>query len=247
VTEAGAGRFRGLLVDAGGTLFPDNRQDARGVREVRVRRLAAVFPELDPDRVVRLLDELQDTVRARADDLEQRTDADTAGVLAAVDPGLAGRAGEVRRALGQPTGHEPPPFPGHRELLRAAGELGLRRVLVSNTGWVSDDDWREWRLAALGLTGLLDGIVTSYSLGRRKPDRAMFDRGTDLAGCPAEDCVFVGDREDKDVLPALALGMTVIRVAIQEPPGATRAQRQVTSLEDAVRALRALQQPLTKA
>jgi FMN phosphatase YigB (HAD superfamily) len=243
--ERRAGRFRALLVDAGGTLFPDAPPEAPELREARVRRLEAVLPELGHGGAARLLDELQAMMRARSTDLEQRTDADVAAVLAAAAPGLAARATDVRRALGRPTGHEHPPFSGHRGLLLAAGELGLRRVLVSNTGWLSDDDWREWRLAALGLTGLLEGIVTSYSLGRRKPDRAMFDRATAIAGCPPEACVFIGDREDKDVVPAMALGMTAVRVAIQHPPSATRAWRQVTSLEAATEALRQLQTSIT--
>ncbi|HEY4025361.1 MAG TPA: HAD family hydrolase [Candidatus Dormibacteraeota bacterium] len=245
MTERGNGRFRALLVDAGGTLFPDALPEAPGVREVRLRRLAALLPELERDDVARLLDELRDRMHERSSEVEQRTDADVAEVLESARPGLGGRASEVRRTLGRATGHEHPPFAGHRELLETAGELGLRRVLVSNTNWVSDEDWQEWRLASLGIDGLLDGIVTSYSLGRRKPDRAMFDRATALAGCPPHACVFMGDREDKDVEPALALGMTVIIVAIQSPPTATRAQHQVTSLRAATEALRTLQSPLT--
>ncbi|HSR22325.1 MAG TPA: HAD family hydrolase [Candidatus Eisenbacteria bacterium] len=236
----GDGRFRALLVDAGGTLFPDSLPDAPGVRQVRARRLAAVLPELGPDRAAALLDELLADARAARDELTQRSDALIASRLRAVAPALAGRAGDVRRALSRPTGHEHPPFPGHRDLLLEAGRLGLRRVLVSNTDWVSDEDWVRWRMAERGLDGLLDDVVTSYSAGRRKPDRSIFDRALTLAGCPPEACVYVGDNEAKDVEPALALGMTVIRVAIQEPPTPSRAQRMVTSLPAAIEALRQL-------
>src|SRR6266496_6318110 len=141
MTGRGVGRFRALLVDAGGTLFPDSLPEAPALRDVRVRRLQAVLPELDREPAARLLDDLRAAMYARRNELEQRTDADIAVVLAAADPALAGRAADVRRALGRATGHEHPPFPGHRALLEAAGELGLRRVLVSNTSWLSDDDW----------------------------------------------------------------------------------------------------------
>src|SRR6266511_3161266 len=241
--------FRALLVDAGGTLFPDALPDAPGLVEVRVRRLAAILPELDRDGPARLLAELRADARRDHDRLDQRTDATIAERLAALDPDLAARGGDVRRALGRSTGHEPPPFPGHRALLETAGELGLRRVLVSNTDWVSDEDWLVDRMAQRDLSGLLDAVVTSYSLDRRKPDRAMFDRAVALAGCSHEECVYIGDNEGKDIEPAVALGMTVIHVAIQEPPSATRAQHQATSLPAAIQVLRALAtapRPLTK-
>lgn len=98
----------------------------------------------------------------------------------------------------------------------------------------------QWWMAVRGLTGLVDGIVTSYSVGRRKPDRAMFDRALRTASCPATEAIFVGDKEAKDIEPALALGMATIRVAIQEPPSPTRADRLVTSLAQAADAVRAL-------
>ncbi len=243
-------RFGALLVDVGGTLVPDRLPDPPGRRDVRVDRLAAVLPELGRDRAASLLDALLADARTASDLLEQRTDAAIARRLATLDPSLAGRAGEVRRRLGRPTGHEHPPFPCHRDLLHVAGELGMRRVLVTNTDWTSDDDWLVWWMSARDLAGLVDGVVTSYSLGRRKPDRAMFDRALSLAGCPPEACVYAGDKERKDVEPALALGMTVIRVAIQEPPSETRAHHLVTDLAGAVRVLRELQgdlpAPLTK-
>jgi len=246
VREGGDGRFRALLADVGGTLVPDNLPERPGVREVRLRRLAAVLPELDEAAVAGLLDDMRADARAEADRLEQRTEELIAARLSARGTGLAERAGAVRRALSEPTGHEHPPFPGHQDLLRMAAELGLRRVLVTNTAWVDDDDWRRWLLASRGLMGLVDGLVTSVSAGHRKPHRAMFDIAVALAGCPAEACVFIGDRETKDVEPALAMGMMVIKVAIQEPPTGTAAHHQVTSLAAAVDTLRALQ-PLTKA
>src|SRR5712691_1008026 len=142
------GRLGALLIDVGGTLVSDLPPAPPGVREVRVDRLAALLPGLDRDAVGRLLDDLRAGHRAERGRLDQRTDAMIAERLASVDPSLAGRAAGVREALGRPTGQERPAFPGHRDLLLAAGELGMRRVLVTNTNWVSDDDWPRWWLAA---------------------------------------------------------------------------------------------------
>lgn len=232
--------FRAFLVDAGGTLFPDRLADRPAMREVRERRLAAVLPELDPSHVARLLDELTADARAGEDRLEQRTEAAIAARLSALDGSFDARVADVRRALTQPTGHEPDAFRGHRDLLLTAGRLGLRRVLVTNTAWISEEDWWRWRMDRLGHVGLLDGVVTSFDVGWRKPHRAMFERALELAECAAHECVFIGDNERKDIEPALALGMTVIQVAIQEPPAPTRAHRLVTSLAEASQVLRLL-------
>ena len=82
MTGRGVGRFRALLVDAGGTLFPDSLPEAPALRDVRVRRLQAVLPELDREPAARLLDDLRAAMYARRNELEQRTDADIAVVLA---------------------------------------------------------------------------------------------------------------------------------------------------------------------
>ncbi len=233
-------QLRALLVDAGGTLFPDRLPEAPSLREVRLARLMAVLPELDQTRAADLLEQLAADASAAEDQLEQGTSAALGARLAAIDTSFARRTEDVRRALTQPTGHEPEPFPGHRDLLLNAGRLGLRRVLVSNTAWINASDWWGWRMDRLAIAGLLEGVVTSYDLGWRKPHRAMFERGLQLAECSAGDAVFIGDNERKDVEPALALGMTVIRVAIQEPPTPTRATRLATSLDEASQVLREL-------
>lgn len=64
---------------------------------------------------------------------------------------------------------------------------------------------RTEQLAALGLP--VDGIVTSEDLGAEKPDPAFFDGVLRLAGVPADQVLYVGDRVDNDVLAATATGM----------------------------------------
>jgi putative hydrolase of the HAD superfamily len=150
---------------------------------------------------------------------------------------LTGRVGAVRAALGAGWARFAQPFPGYRELLLAARDLGLRRVIVSNTNFTATRDWRDVIAPAVGLDGLLDGIVTSYDVRYRKPHLAMFERALEIAGHSAPECVMIGNDERKDVVPAKELGMFVIRVAIQEPPTPTRADRLVTSLDEAREAL----------
>jgi FMN phosphatase YigB (HAD superfamily) len=51
---------------------------------------------------------------------------------------------------------------------------------------------------------LIDSVTTSLDVGYRKPHAAMFDEGIRLAGCAAEEGVFIGNSEGKDVEPAAA-------------------------------------------
>ena len=92
--------------------------------------------------------------------------------------------------------------------------------------------WRDF--ADLGVQHLIDSVVTSLDVGFRKPHRAMFDAALREAGCPAAECVMLGNSEHQDIRPALELGMRTILVAIEQPPPATTAAHAVvTSLSQA--------------
>ena len=55
-----------------------------------------------------------------------------------------------------------------------------------------------------------DFIASSTSWGVEKPSPAFFERVVQVAGCPAAQIAYVGDRLDNDVLPAKAAGMTAV-------------------------------------
>ncbi len=52
----------------------------------------------------------------------------------------------------------------------------------------------------------------SASLGVRKPDPAFFEHVVELAGFPAPEVAYVGDRVDNDVLPAARAGLVAVHV-----------------------------------
>jgi FMN phosphatase YigB (HAD superfamily) len=226
------------LVDVGGTLWPD-RSTTSPPPEDAVRRLDAVLPGTGAGLLERLRAALEEAVTAFAVELAQ----DTEGLVLEV----AGRLGlpltpplaiTVRRAMIAPAAGLYGLVDGAEELLRAFRDLGLRTVIVSNTYWRDAEAYRR-DLEALGVAGLIDGIVSSVDVGRRKPDPAMFLAGLELAGCEAGECVMIGNTEEKDVLPALSLGMRTIRVAPGAPrPLLSAAHASVTSLAAAATAVR---------
>ena len=58
----------------------------------------------------------------------------------------------------------------------------------------------------------VDVVSSSASLGVRKPDPRFFAQVVELAGCAPGEVVYVGDRVDNDVLPALTAGLRAVHV-----------------------------------
>ncbi|MGQ0670552.1 MAG: HAD family hydrolase [Actinomycetota bacterium] len=240
-----AAALRAALIDVGGTLWPDGWHPAWDEGDpLREERLRAVLPASAP--AAELLSELK---AGAADDLAdaERDAATTQGtdrVIRAVlarfglesEPRLAF---DVRSAMASPV---PPPrffLPGAGRFLAAARRLGLRSVILSNTFWRDSSDYRR-DFEALGVSDLVDGIVTSVDVGVRKPHPAILEAGIRAGGCEASECVMVGNSEPMDVEPALAFGMRAIRVAIEEPvPDESAADAVVASLDEAADVLRA--------
>jgi putative hydrolase of the HAD superfamily len=114
-------------------------------------------------------------------------------------------------------------------VLRAARARGIRIVVVSN--W--DVSLHEV-LARLGLDLLLDGIITSAEVGRRKPAPEIFEQALTLAGVPAERALHVGDSLAEDVAGARAAGVEPVLLVregdVAPGAGATRVIRTLREL-----------------
>ena len=95
------------------------------------------------------------------------------------------------------------PEPGTRETLLALREQGLRIGVGTNMTAAQ----QYTKLELLELLELVDFLVCSEEVSAEKPDRRLFDRCVEKAGCRAEDCLFVGDDPERDVLAALSAGL----------------------------------------
>ena len=91
--------------------------------------------------------------------------------------------------------------------------LGTKTAIVTN---VSADRFafQHNKIAAMGLTPLFDTIVLSGEAGVHKPDRRVFDLATQRLGVSNEDCVFVGDNPDADIVGALGAGMEAVWIDV---------------------------------
>ena len=58
----------------------------------------------------------------------------------------------------------------------------------------------------------VDFVGSSERWGVEKPTAGFFERIVEEAGAPAGGILYVGDRVDNDVVPALAAGLRAVRV-----------------------------------
>jgi putative hydrolase of the HAD superfamily len=132
------------------------------------------------------------------------------------------------------------PLPGAIELLAEIQSLGLRTVIASNTYWRdSESYWDDFRV--MGMADYVNAIVTSVDAGHLKPHPAVFEMAMQAAGAPPGRCVVIGNREENDVDPALALGMRVILVHPDDPvPASSRADAIAPDLWVCVQALKTM-------
>src|SRR4029077_17289618 len=237
------------MVDVGGTLWPNSwpfrETDALGRRQ----RIAAAMPNLEDAAVEALADDLigssrpGDEARSISTEMEIVVKAEVliANSLARrglrADPQTVTR---LRRAMSIPISDRMRPLPGAYELLAEIRALGLRTAIASNTYWRDADSyWDDFRV--LGLADHIDAIFTSVDAGHLKPHPAVFEMAMRWAGCTPDRCVVIGNREENDIAPALALGMPTILVHPDDPaPASSRADAVAPDLWVCAQALRTM-------
>ena len=98
-------------------------------------------------------------------------------------------------------------FPDAPPALAALRRLGVRLVCVSNWDYSLPEV-----LQRVGIGEALDGVVTSASVGARKPDPRIFEAGLELAGCAAAEALHVGDTPAEDVAGAHAANIRAVLI-----------------------------------
>jgi HAD superfamily hydrolase (TIGR01549 family) len=98
--------------------------------------------------------------------------------------------------------------PDIKDTLIKLRQMGLKLGILSNT-FVSAGSL-DRHLAQLGMLDFFPYRVYSYQFEFRKPDRRIFQAAADRMGELVENILFVGDRIDKDIEPALKAGMRAV-------------------------------------
>ena len=125
------------------------------------------------------------------------------------------------------------PFDGMAALLTAVAARRLRTAVVTN----GQTETQSRTLRALGLDRSVDTCLISEHEGVRKPEAEIFLRAVRRLAVEPEDCVFVGDSPDADILGARAVGMKTIwfpNGAVWPEGERRRPDAQVSSLTEIV-------------
>jgi HAD superfamily hydrolase (TIGR01509 family) len=227
--------LRAVLIDVGGTLWPDSWHRQPDDDRECIERLREAAPGLSHAEASRLVNILGDTGHPVGD--RQQTSDLVSDAIAGVKPATPVRLEAVRAAMSLPARERVEPFPGAKDLLCGLNERGLRVVVASNVLWRDAADYRR-DFRDLGLADHVSAFVSSVDVGWRKPHRAFFAAALSAAGHPAGECAMVGDSERNDIAPARALGMVTIRVGIEQAPAeATAATHLCCSLSEVTAAL----------
>lgn len=108
---------------------------------------------------------------------------------------------------------------------------GLRLGLISN--W---DNRLAALVTGLGLSDLLDVVISSADVGLHKPDPRIFELACSRIGVDPQAAAHVGDHQYADVLGAESVGMTAVLIDRHEGdhPGHQRFIRSLHDLDDAL-------------
>lgn len=129
--------------------------------------------------------------------------------------------------------------PGARQFLFDARALGLKTALVSNDP--TPGRFLRPIFVDHGFEHLLDAMVFSSEVGKRKPHAAIFRRALDRLGVPPAQAVFVGDLLYEDIKGASSLGMLTIQATWLRDDGEhddVRPTKRAESFADAIRIIR---------
>lgn len=97
------------------------------------------------------------------------------------------------------------PYSDAEDVLKYLSGQGYRIGVIANQSLGTAERLEKW-----GLLKYIDAVATSAELGVAKPDKAIFDKALEMAGCTAVEAVMIGDRLDNDIIPAKKLGMKTI-------------------------------------
>lgn len=109
------------------------------------------------------------------------------------------------------------PFEGLTEWMGCLKKQGIAVGICSNmTAYI-----QYLKLEKLGVTSCIDWIVTSEEAGVEKPEPKIFRQCLEKSGVRAEECLFIGDSLNGDVMGAAGVGMKALLFAPDAPEAAS--------------------------
>lgn len=104
---------------------------------------------------------------------------------------------------------------GAKPVLALLHDRGIRSAICSNAPFPPEMMRRQ--VAANGISPLMDGVVFSSMVGRRKPAPEIYRAALDVIGVPPAEVLFVGNRVVEDYEGPRALGMNAVICTAHNP------------------------------
>lgn len=104
--------------------------------------------------------------------------------------------------------------PGARDLVETLRARGCKLGIVTNGFAATHHE----KIARLGLTPLFDALFIADEMGMVKPDPEVFRHACEVLGSVPERTAMVGDRYDRDVAGALAVGLFTVLIDVHRIP-----------------------------
>ncbi|HLB75134.1 MAG TPA: HAD family hydrolase [Sedimentisphaerales bacterium] len=136
--------------------------------------------------------------------------------------------------------------PGLKDTLAALKNSGLKLGILSNT--FVHCSALEKHIEQLGILDFFDVRLYSYQFPFRKPDARIFKIAAERIGEAPQNILYVGDRIDKDIKPAIRAGMIAVlkdahtNSGKKLPPGAARISR-ISDLPPLIKKINAISLP----
>ena len=196
-------KLQTVFFDIDDTLFDRNRAQ-RGILHLIIRELRDVFVGIDEKRIV---DAFLESDRVTTQEYETGISTDGLRIrrsklflsFLGLSEGYADKITAMYVNL-YPTVDAPV-----RDAKSVIETLAGRFQLGIISNGLPDVQYR--KLETLDIKHLFDCIVLSEELGIRKPDPELFWHATSMLGREPEECLYVGDSYDDDVVGAKRAGM----------------------------------------
>ena len=219
--------LRAVFFDVGNTLLYAHPSVPEVVRQV--------LAEEGHIRDLSVIDEYYED-RYREDDTFWRSDDETLGVwvgmysLLCRQLGIDADAEQIARRVYDEFGCADRwrAYDDVRPAMERLSARGIRLGLISN--W---DGRLVGLVEGLGLSDLLDAVVSSADVGLHKPDPRIFELACERLGVAPSDAAHVGDHQYADIIGAEAVGMVPVLIDRHggENPGNERFVRSLDELE----------------
>lgn len=209
-------QIRAILFDVGGTLRRTTRQDD-DVKDRKLRELLHLLGlDQSPEELYQHLSKRSEAYHDWAEATRiELTEAElwTRWMLPERPAEQIGKqAVRLNQIWREVTGRRDP-LPEAKEVLVELFRRGYRLGVVSNT---TSSTETPQLLKKLGISGLFETVVLSCLVGKRKGDPALLLEATMRMGLQPENCVYIGDRPNRDVVAAREAGFAQV-ILLRDP------------------------------